>query len=305
TFSAFGIPLLNSFFTSFSIISTFLTSWPFALLVLGWLIYQGITWNHGYWKKRGVPYIKPLPLFGNVKDSVLAKKSIGEVFQDLYWKFDGYKYAGVFSPMKPSLIIRDPDLLKEIFVKEFTSFHDNDLIVDMDADPIAGRNPFFLKGERVTRSRVVPAFSSAKLKIMFPLIQEVCEEFKDLVKNNDNSGEFEARDLCARFTTDVVATCAFGIKGNSLKDPNSIFRQMGRELTNTGTMNTIKLMLLFFIPALSSILKIRFITKKFEDFFMQMVKDVTTYRKENNVTRNDYIDMLIKLKEASNNNEKY
>ena len=58
--------------------------WPLAVLVLMWLVYTGTTWNHGYWKKRGVPYVKPLPLFGNVKDSVLVKRSIGEVLQDLY-----------------------------------------------------------------------------------------------------------------------------------------------------------------------------------------------------------------------------
>ena len=59
--------------------------WPFVLLVLEWLIYVRLTWNHNYWKKRGVPYIKPLPIFGNIKDSILVKKSIGEVYRDLYW----------------------------------------------------------------------------------------------------------------------------------------------------------------------------------------------------------------------------
>jgi hypothetical protein len=32
-----------------------------------------------------VPYVKPLPLFGNLKDAMLFRKNLGEVFRDLYW----------------------------------------------------------------------------------------------------------------------------------------------------------------------------------------------------------------------------
>jgi hypothetical protein len=43
---------------------------------------------------------------------------------------------------------RDPELIKNILVKDFTSFHDNDVQVNIDTDPIFGRNPFVLRGER-------------------------------------------------------------------------------------------------------------------------------------------------------------
>jgi len=49
------------------------------------LLYLYLTWNHGYWRKRGVPYVKPLPLFGNMMDTVLSVKSMGENYRDIYW----------------------------------------------------------------------------------------------------------------------------------------------------------------------------------------------------------------------------
>jgi hypothetical protein len=49
------------------------------------LLYLYLTYTHSYWRKRGVPYVKPLPLFGNLKDVLLVRKMFGEVYRDLYW----------------------------------------------------------------------------------------------------------------------------------------------------------------------------------------------------------------------------
>ena len=65
-----------------------------------------------------------------------------------YRKLEGHKYGGAFKFGKPALVIRDPELIKDVLVREFTSFHDNEIQVDIDIDPMFGRNPFVLRGER-------------------------------------------------------------------------------------------------------------------------------------------------------------
>ncbi|PSN29893.1 Cytochrome P450 6k1 [Blattella germanica] len=35
----------------------------------------------------------------------------------------------------------------------------------------------------------------------------------------------EMKEVAAKFTTDVIATCTFGIDSNALKNPNAEFRQ--------------------------------------------------------------------------------
>ncbi|KAJ9574239.1 hypothetical protein L9F63_026115, partial [Diploptera punctata] len=220
-------------------------------------------------------------------------------------KFDGRRYAGIFAPIAPSLLIRDPELIKEILVKNFASFHDNTFELDINADPMFGRNPFVLRGEswKVSRSRLMPAFTASKLKTMFPLIPDVCRELKDLLNKNDCSGEFEAKELCSRFTTDVVTTCAYGINGNSIKNPDSEFRQAGREIIDQGTFNSFKVFIAFLMPSIARIFKFRFISKRVEEFFITMVNEVMTYRKEKNVTRNDYIQHLINIKNKAESND--
>jgi cytochrome P450 family 6 len=60
--------------------------WAITTFLLGGviLLYMYLTRTHSYWRKRGVPYVKPLPLFGNLMDIMLVRKPFGMVFHDLY-----------------------------------------------------------------------------------------------------------------------------------------------------------------------------------------------------------------------------
>ena len=50
------------------------------------------------------------------------------------------------------------------------------------------------------------------MKFMFPTVVTVGERFRDcLIELSKQNGELEIRDLAARFITDVIGTCAFGI----------------------------------------------------------------------------------------------
>jgi cytochrome P450 family 6 len=72
-----------------------------------------------------------------------------------------------------------------------------------------------------------------------------------------STGEFEAKELCARFTTNVVATCAFGIHGNAIWNPESEFRRMGRELVEPGYLKNLKITIIFLMPWIADIFKLR------------------------------------------------
>ena len=72
----------------------------------------------------------------------------------------------------------------------------------------------------------------------------------------DPTAEFEAKELCARYTTDVVATCAYGIRGNALQDPDCEFRRMGREILEPSFWKNIRILIIFLLPRLAKTLKI-------------------------------------------------
>lgn len=80
-----------------------------------------------------------------------------------------------------------------------------------------------------------------------------------LKKSPDARGRegLEAKELAAKFTTDVVAACAFGLDGKSFIEPDAEFRRMGRKFLSPGNWTAFKHTLLFFFPSLSNILKIK------------------------------------------------
>ena len=45
-----------------------------------------------------------------------------------------------------------------------------------------------------------------------------------------NSFVCDIKDLIALFTTDLIATHAFGVQANSLENPNGDFRRNGRKM---------------------------------------------------------------------------
>ncbi|GLG97965.1 Probable cytochrome P450 308a1 [Gryllus bimaculatus] len=62
-------------------------------------------------------------------------------------KHEGKAYVGVFQFQEPAIMVRDPELLRAILVKDFASFQKNVFPVDKDLDPLVAKNPFVLTGE--------------------------------------------------------------------------------------------------------------------------------------------------------------
>ncbi|MCP6606245.1 cytochrome P450, partial [Klebsiella pneumoniae] len=77
------------------------------------LLYLYGTSSHGLFKKLGIPGPKPLPFLG----SLLA-------YRGGTWKFDVECYKkygkmwGLYEGLRPLLIITEPDMIKEVLVKE-------------------------------------------------------------------------------------------------------------------------------------------------------------------------------------------
>jgi len=54
----------------------------------------------------------------------------------------------------------------------------------------------------------------------------------------------------------VVATCAYGIRGNALQDPDCEFRRMGREMVEPSFWLNIKMLIVFLLPRVAKALKL-------------------------------------------------
>jgi cytochrome P450 family 9 len=73
----------------------------------------------------------------------------------MYNKFKGHKYGGVYQLMNPVLLLRDPELIKMVTVKDFEHFLDRQVPISEDAEPLFGKMLFNLKGEQLTACTVL------------------------------------------------------------------------------------------------------------------------------------------------------
>ena len=141
-------------------------------------LYLYVTRNFNVWQKLGVPYINPTPFVGSLKDCVLLKTTIGKQLQRIYNEHSDKPYVGIFSFDKPSLLIRDLELVKNILVKDFQTFREHVLSVDEKLDPLFGNNLAIVRGQlwRHLRTNLTPVFTSRKMKMMFCLVDTCGKE---------------------------------------------------------------------------------------------------------------------------------
>ncbi|CAH1155384.1 unnamed protein product [Phaedon cochleariae] len=268
------------------------------------LFYYLITKNLNYWRNRSVPGPDPWPIVGNIGPSLIGRLPAGEIFTNIYRKYEGYPFVGIFRATTPALLVRDPDFVKNITVKDFKHFQNNDLHVDKEVDPLFGRHPFVLKGAewKIKRAQLSTCFTSGKMKGMYPLIRNSSERMVRYIEDEiSKSSTMESRELCVRLTLDNVASCAFGLEGRSFDEPYSSFRQMADEFFSPDNFwMSIRTTILFLIPALGKFFKIKFVSDTITQKLLNTVSSTLKYRKENNVVRNDFLEYVSQLGDNTN-----
>jgi len=86
------------------------------------------------------------------------------------------------------------------------------------------------------RVKLTPTFTSGKMKMMFPTMQKCGLELQKFLRTSADSGEsFDIKDVSARYTINMIATCAFGIDANALENPDCEFRIQGKKIFEPST----------------------------------------------------------------------
>ncbi|XP_060522639.1 cytochrome P450 9e2-like [Cylas formicarius] len=255
-----------------------------------------------YWRDLGVKQSKPWVLFGDNWVTVFRLKSFDEMLVWLYNMYPNERYFGIYQFYLPALLIRDPELIKQLTVKDFDHFTDHRGFIDPESDPLWGKNLVALKGQKWKdmRATLSASFTSSKMKFMFHLIDETCENFVHFFDTKkEDLIELDVKETFTRFTNDVIASAAFGIKVDSLAQPKNEFYSMGRKLTNPSGFKTIvKFIGHLIVPKLFRILGITIIDSKLSKFFTQIITETIKAREEGGIVRPDMINLLLQARKG-------
>lgn len=163
----------------------------------------------------------------------------------------------------------------------------------------------FMKGEkwRNMRSTLSPAFTGSKMRQMFGLVTECTDDVVKHFQKKAANGErinIEMKDFFRRYTNDVIATCAFGIKINSFEEPENDFYINGQKLTDFVSFKAVvKLILLNQMTTICRIFGIKFVDAPVAKLFKDTILDTIEIRKKNNIHRPDMINTMMQVREGT------
>ncbi|KAG5668809.1 hypothetical protein PVAND_016733 [Polypedilum vanderplanki] len=253
----------------------------------------------GYWKRRNFAYAEPTFLIGNIAKLLSMEVTFNAFMADLYKKHKDKKYFGIYFSYRPTLVVNDPEIIQQIIIKELQSFHDRPMPINEENDPIA-QNLFFLKGKkwRDLRVKLTPLFTSNKLKNMFPILNECGKVLHTFIDGNLRKGNkvLEFKDLLSRLTTNNIALVAFGVESDCINDRENYFRKIGTSIFTGSIKRAFLNFMSILLPNIMTKLKLKFATKELEDFFISLVTETIEYREKNNIVRNDFMQLMIQLK---------
>ncbi|XP_063618744.1 uncharacterized protein LOC134791626 [Cydia splendana] len=260
--------------------------------------------------KYGVKNMKPVPLFGNSSAMILRTKCFCEILDELYNKFPEERFVGFFEFLRPMTVIRDIELIKKVTVKDFEYFLDHRSFVSEEADPFFGRNLISLRGQewKDMRSTLSPAFTSSKMKLMLPFMVEVGNQMvvsldRQLKESKKGYIDIETKDLSTYYANDVIASCAFGLKVDSLLEPYNEFYRMGYKTSTFGFAAILKVFGHSNFPWLMKLMKMNLFPADATNFFQHLVLSTMKDREVHNIFRPDMIHLLMEAKKGQLVNE--
>ncbi|XP_063825174.1 probable cytochrome P450 9f2 isoform X2 [Ostrinia nubilalis] len=262
-----------------------------------------VTWKqkkvHDFLRERDVKFVPGYPLFGNTYGSLMDKKHIVDELIEAYNKFPEERYVGFLEGSNPVIIIRDPEIIKNITVKNFEHFMNHKEFFPSNED-IFGKSVFVMKGEvwRDMRATLSPAFTGSKMRLMVPAMIKVSNNVVNYLKETE--GEIvDVDDLMRRYANDVIAAAGYGLEVNSFVDKTNEFYNIGQTLFQFDLKQKLILFLFMHCPSLTEKLNMTLFPPKTVNFFRHIVTKTMEDREKNKIERPDMIQLLMEANKGT------
>ncbi|XP_053683467.1 probable cytochrome P450 9f2 [Sabethes cyaneus] len=274
------------------------------------LCYHYIARKYLYFLSKPVPCPKLTFLLGNFGRVMFRLKDVVSHLDTLYNAFPDAKISGFHDFVGPVYLLRDPEMIGKIFVKDFEFFTDRTPVLPIDQNndySLFVNSLFAMRGQkwRDMRATLSPAFTGSKMRQMFQLVAATAQSLTAFLAAEARKGvklEYEMKDMFSRFANDVIATVAFGIEMDSVKNRDNEFYLAGRKLVDIFSFSVIiKFFIVQLLPSLGNKLKIDLFDSKLTEYFKSIIEDNMRQRKAQGIVRNDMIHMLMEVRRGTLN----
>nr|XP_039269251.1 cytochrome P450 3A21-like [Styela clava] len=278
------------------------------------LIRYYLNYKWSYFERLNIPYETPsVREIGSMRTAFSRDKAFD--FDNECKKKHGNIW-GLFAGLSPCITIHDPDILRQIFIKEFSTFPDRKKTLSKISgkEMNSGLSNLHGKQWKRVRSTMTPTFSSSKLKQMCGIIDWCAGNTVDALnrKIENNNGVFNSKEIFSRLSLDIVCSAAFSTNAHSQDDrveEPEISKHAKRMFS--GNLRSPLLFLLFIFPQLEKLVEkfnYSIFNKEGLNYFKKLSHHVIKQRQENphGQTRVDLMQLMLdsevskdKIKEGS------
>ena len=174
---------------------------------------------YDFFKQLHIPGPTPILFFGNFLDIIKTRRYSLTVKK---WTEKYGRIFGYFEGHTPILVVSDPDILQDVFIKSFSNFHSRRAFA-LEDPKARDTHLFSATALRWKRQRFVinPTFSSSKLKQMTPLIHRTLARLMDKMAEEQKVNQpFDIYAYFKRFTMDSIWSCGFGLETDMQRNVN-------------------------------------------------------------------------------------
>ncbi|XP_005875063.1 PREDICTED: thromboxane-A synthase isoform X1 [Myotis brandtii] len=250
-------------------------------------------------EKLGIRHPKPSPFIGNLTFFRQGSWESQMELRRLYGRLCGY-YLG----RRMFIVISEPDMIKQVLVENFSNFT-NRMATGLECKPVAD-SILFLRDKRweEVRSVLTSAFSPEKLNEMTPLISQACDLLLAHLKRYAESGDaFDIQRCYSCYSTDVVASVAFGTPVDSQKAPEDPFVQHCRRFFASSIPKPLLVLILSFPSIMVPLARILPNKKRDElnSFFNKLIRNVIALRDQQAAEerRRDFLQMVLDARHSA------
>ncbi|XP_069889710.1 cytochrome P450 3A21-like isoform X2 [Dipodomys merriami] len=266
-------------------------TWILLFITLLLLYLYGV-YSNGIFKKLGIPGPTPLPFLGTL---LHYRQGVWDFDAKCYKKYG--KFWGLYDGPQPVLAITDPDMIKTVLVKECYSAFTN----RRSLGPLGfmKKAVFIAKDDEWKRIRALltPAFSTGKLKEMFPIIEQYGDTLvKNLRREAEKGKPVTMKDIFGAYSMDTIVGTSFGVSIDSLNNPHNPFVRKVKIISQLNFFHpfAIAITLFPFLTPIFEALNITRFPKEEIDFFMKSInrmKENHLHEKQKN--RMDFLQLMI------------
>ncbi|XP_075548971.1 cytochrome P450 3A2-like isoform X2 [Dermacentor variabilis] len=219
------------------------------------LFYLYAARNRNYWKKQNIAH----------EDFSLVIGPAMRIFFKPFHEIDDQRYKkygrvfGIYEGGKPTLLVGEPELVKQVLVKDF------------------------------------PLLSNRRMN---ELIQACAEITSEHLKNAaQQKKDIDVKQFYGHYALDVIARCAFGTKLDSHTDATNEFVTKARKAFSSGV--TLPLLMLFLFPGLMKALKVKAFNSEIFEYFKDVSVNIIQKRKDKHHRQEDFLQLMMDAQEGA------